>query len=96
LSNLRESLDIGEFVKAERHHPDITFGWGCATISSRTRKIKESHPNDFIMAAKIDRLTRKAEAQENSGQQRRPRAVPATSETHQSNDDRGSTLAHDR
>lgn len=41
---------------AQMHHPDICFGWGYATVSLRTKKIKGLHENDFIMAAKLDRL----------------------------------------
>jgi 4a-hydroxytetrahydrobiopterin dehydratase len=47
---------VGELAEAESHHPDISFGWGYATVSLRTKKIKGLHENDFIMAAKIDRL----------------------------------------
>jgi 4a-hydroxytetrahydrobiopterin dehydratase len=47
---------VGELAEAEGHHPDITFGWGYATITLYTHKIKGLHENDFIMAAKIDRL----------------------------------------
>jgi 4a-hydroxytetrahydrobiopterin dehydratase len=36
--------------------PDISFGWGYATISLSTKKIKGLHENDFIMATKIDRI----------------------------------------
>ena len=43
-------------AEAEGHHPDICFGWGYATVSLRTKKIKGLHENDFIMAAKLDRL----------------------------------------
>lgn len=43
-------------AEAESHHPDIGFGWGFATISLRTKKIKGLHENDFIMAAKLDRI----------------------------------------
>ena len=42
-------------AEAEGHHPDIGFGWGYATISLQTKKIKGLHENDFIMASKIDR-----------------------------------------
>jgi 4a-hydroxytetrahydrobiopterin dehydratase len=45
-----------ELAEAERHHPDITFGWGYAMVSLRTKKIRGLHENDFIMAAKLDRL----------------------------------------
>ena len=45
-----------ELAEAEGHHPDIGFGWGYAAVSLRTKKIKGLHENDFIMAAKLDRL----------------------------------------
>jgi 4a-hydroxytetrahydrobiopterin dehydratase len=45
---------VGELAETERHHPDITFGWGRATVSLQTKKIKGLHENDFIMATKID------------------------------------------
>jgi 4a-hydroxytetrahydrobiopterin dehydratase len=47
---------VGELAEREAHHPDISFGWGYATVSLQTKKIKGLHENDFIMAAKIDRL----------------------------------------
>jgi 4a-hydroxytetrahydrobiopterin dehydratase len=47
---------ICNLAGAERHHPDIHFGWGYATVSMHTHKIKGLHENDFIMAAKINRL----------------------------------------
>jgi 4a-hydroxytetrahydrobiopterin dehydratase len=43
-------------AEAEGHHPDISFGWGYATVSLRTKKIKGLHENDFIIAAKLDRV----------------------------------------
>ena len=48
--------EVAELAEREGHHPDITFGWGYGTISLHTHKIKGLHENDFIMAAKIDRL----------------------------------------
>lgn len=47
---------VGEASEAEGHHPDIAFGWGWATVSWQTKKIKGLHENDFIMAAKTDRI----------------------------------------
>jgi 4a-hydroxytetrahydrobiopterin dehydratase len=47
---------VGELAEAEGHHPDITFGWGYATVSLQTKKIKGLHENDFIMAAKVDAI----------------------------------------
>ena len=43
-------------AETEGHHPDISFGWGYATVSLRTKKIKGLHENDFIMAGRIDRI----------------------------------------
>ena len=58
--NFRESLafvqEVGDLAETEGHHPDISFGWGCATVSLSTKKIKGLHENDFIMASKIDRM----------------------------------------
>jgi 4a-hydroxytetrahydrobiopterin dehydratase len=58
--NFREAFafvqKVGELAEVEGHHPDISFGWGYATVSLRTKKIKGLHENDFIIAAKIDCL----------------------------------------
>jgi 4a-hydroxytetrahydrobiopterin dehydratase len=58
--NFREALafvqQVGELAETEGHHPDISFGWGRATVSLSTKKIKGLHENDFIMASKIDRM----------------------------------------
>ena len=58
--NFREALafvqGVGELAETEGHHPDISFGWGYATVSLSTKKIKGLHKNDFIMASKIDRM----------------------------------------
>ena len=45
-----------DLAEAEGHHPDVAFGWGYATVSLQTKKIKGLHENDFIMAAKLDRI----------------------------------------
>jgi 4a-hydroxytetrahydrobiopterin dehydratase len=45
---------VAELAESEGHHPDVSFGWGYATVSLQTKKIKGLHENDFIMAAKID------------------------------------------
>jgi 4a-hydroxytetrahydrobiopterin dehydratase len=58
--NFRDAFGFVEaaaaLAEAEGHHPDISFGWGYATLSLRTKKIKGLHENDFIMAAKLDRI----------------------------------------
>jgi 4a-hydroxytetrahydrobiopterin dehydratase len=62
--NFREAFGFVEraaaLAEAEGHHPDIGFGWGYATVSLRTKKIKGLHENDFIMAAKLDRIAGEA------------------------------------
>jgi 4a-hydroxytetrahydrobiopterin dehydratase len=47
---------IGALCEAEGHHPDITLGWGYCTVVFQTHKINGLHENDFIMAAKTNRL----------------------------------------
>src|SRR6476620_11334680 len=58
--NFREAAGFvgqaADLAETEAHHPDISFGWGYATVSLQTKKIKGLHENDFILAAKIDRL----------------------------------------
>ena len=58
--NFRDAFAFVEraaaLAEAEGHHPVISFGWGYATISLHTKKIKGLHENDFIMAAKLDRI----------------------------------------
>lgn len=58
--DFREALEfvtrLGALAEAEGHHPDVGFGWGWATVSWQTRKIRGLHENDFIMAAKTDAL----------------------------------------
>ncbi len=59
-SGFVEALDfvnrVGALAEEEGHHPDISFGWGYCNVVLYTHKIKGLHENDFIMAAKIDRL----------------------------------------
>jgi 4a-hydroxytetrahydrobiopterin dehydratase len=63
--NFREAFGFVERVAAlaegEGHHPEIRFGWGYTTISLQTKKIKGLHENDFIMAAKLDRIAAESE-----------------------------------
>ena len=58
--NFREALaftdKVGEIAEAAGHHPAILTEWGQVTISWWTHKIKGLHLNDFVMAAKTDKL----------------------------------------
>jgi len=60
--NFVEALDftnrVGAAAEEEGHHPIIELTWGKATVTWYTHKIKGLHENDFIMAAKTDRIYR--------------------------------------
>jgi len=47
---------VGEIAEKEGHHPDIYFTWGKCTIELYTHSIKGLSENDFILAAKIDKI----------------------------------------
>ena len=49
--------EVGKISEQEGHHPDILFGWGYAEIKVTTHAIKGLSENDFILAAKIDKIT---------------------------------------
>ena len=59
--NFLESLDfvnkVGKISEEEGHHPDILFGWGYVKINITTHAIEGLSENDFILAAKIDKIT---------------------------------------
>ena len=48
---------VADISETQSHHPDITFGWGYAKVQIFTHKIKGLVESDFILAAKIDKLT---------------------------------------
>ncbi|MBI2856658.1 MAG: 4a-hydroxytetrahydrobiopterin dehydratase [Chloroflexi bacterium] len=50
------SAKVGEIAEEEEHHPRIVTEWGRVTVFWWTHKIRGLHRNDFIMAAKTDRL----------------------------------------
>lgn len=64
LRNFAEALaftnKIGALAEAEGHHPAILTEWGRVTVTWWTHKIHGLHRNDFIMAAKTDRLATEA------------------------------------
>ena len=47
---------IGVIAEEEDHHPLIITEWGRVTVQWWTHVVKGLHKNDFIMAAKTDRL----------------------------------------
>tara|TARA_B100001059_G_scaffold151801_1_gene151625 strand:- start:744 stop:1079 length:336 start_codon:yes stop_codon:yes gene_type:complete len=48
--------DVGKISEEEGHHPEILFGWGYAKINITTHAIEGLSENDFILAAKIDKI----------------------------------------
>ena len=47
---------VGELAEQEDHHPDIHLGWGRVKVLLFTHKIDGLSDNDFVLAAKIDRV----------------------------------------
>ena len=47
---------IALVAQEEGHHPDMEIGWGKVVVSLTTHSSGGLTRNDFIMAAKIDRL----------------------------------------
>jgi 4a-hydroxytetrahydrobiopterin dehydratase len=47
---------VAEIAETEGHHPDIAIHWNKVDLVLWTHKIGGLHENDFILAAKIDRL----------------------------------------
>lgn len=58
--NFKTALDfvnqVGELSEREWHHPDLALAWGRVDVKTYTHKIDGLSDNDFILAAKIDRL----------------------------------------
>ena len=48
--------NVGKIAEQEGYHPDIFFGWGYAKIRITTHAIEGLSENDFILAAKIDKI----------------------------------------
>jgi 4a-hydroxytetrahydrobiopterin dehydratase len=59
-SNFREALDftnrVAEIAEEEGHHPRLITEWGRVGVCWWTHKIRDLHRNDYVMAAKTDRL----------------------------------------
>lgn len=61
-ANFKQALEfvnrVGDVAERQGHHPDILLAWGKAGITLWTHKIDGLTESDFIMAAKIDRLSK--------------------------------------
>jgi 4a-hydroxytetrahydrobiopterin dehydratase len=47
---------IAPIAEAEKHHPDLLVSWGSVTVQLWTHAAGGITENDFILAAKLDRL----------------------------------------
>jgi 4a-hydroxytetrahydrobiopterin dehydratase len=47
---------VADVAEEQGHHPDIAIHWNKVDLVLWTHKIAGLHENDFILAAKIDRL----------------------------------------
>lgn len=48
---------VGELAEEQGHHPDLHLAWGKVRVEIWTHKIDGLTESDFVLAAKIDRLT---------------------------------------
>jgi 4a-hydroxytetrahydrobiopterin dehydratase len=48
---------IAEIAEIEAHHPDLRIGWGICSVEIWTHKIDGLTESDFILAAKIEKIT---------------------------------------
>ena len=48
---------VGAIAEEQGHHPDIKLGWGKVEITIYTHKIDGLTESDFVLAARIDRIT---------------------------------------
>ncbi len=52
------AVRVGDLAEEQGHHPDLHVAWGRVRVETWTHKIRGLHRNDFVLAAKIDALTR--------------------------------------
>jgi 4a-hydroxytetrahydrobiopterin dehydratase len=60
--DFKKALDftnaVGAIAEEQQHHPDILLSWGKAEITIYTHKVNGLTESDFVLAAKIDRVSR--------------------------------------
>ena len=54
--SVKFSMDIAKLAEDEDHHPAILLEWGSVRLQWWSHKIKGLHMNDFICAAKSDKV----------------------------------------
>ena len=48
---------VGAIAEEEGHHPDLYLAWGKVRVTIWTHKVDGLTRSDFVLAAKIERLT---------------------------------------
>ncbi len=48
---------VGALAEEQGHHPDLALSWGKVGVTIFTHKIDGLTESDFVLAAKIDRLS---------------------------------------
>lgn len=48
---------VADLAEEEGHHPDILVSWNKVTLTLTTHAVGGLSRNDFILAAKIDKIT---------------------------------------
>lgn len=54
---LKFTNQVAAIAEAENHHPALLTEWGKVTVTWWTHKIAGLHQNDFVMAAKTDKIS---------------------------------------
>ncbi len=55
-ASMRFVLKVAELAEKEGHHPDINIAYNRVTLTLFTHTISGLSENDFILAAKIDKI----------------------------------------
>jgi 4a-hydroxytetrahydrobiopterin dehydratase len=56
--SMSKAVAIGFVAEAEGHHPDLHVHWGRLVVDLTTHAAEGLTRNDFVLAAKIDRILR--------------------------------------
>jgi 4a-hydroxytetrahydrobiopterin dehydratase len=59
LKGLKFAYSLGKVAERQNHHPDILIRWRKVSVTLTTHDIKGLSRNDFIMAAKAEKILRK-------------------------------------
>jgi 4a-hydroxytetrahydrobiopterin dehydratase len=60
LKGLKFAYSLGKVAEEQNHRPDILIGWRKVRVTLTTHDIKGLSENDFIMAAKAEKILRKS------------------------------------